>query len=211
MRIGQLLGGKASGIVSLVGRGIPVPPTTVVERLPPTFPEVGADRLIVRASEYADSRHDAIAAQSISGSHPSVVASRDDWEACCSEFKQNENEIASYVLQTFIEHRFGIMGHTDASSGESYIALASSPTTLAAGGEATFEAVLLHDSARLYTHSSSIPPEVLDVTPQLARYLNLLEDWPHAGVLEWEAVMAPPRLWFVQCQASTAELPDWSR
>ncbi|MHD0307468.1 hypothetical protein [Rhodococcus erythropolis] len=208
------VGGKASGLIALNDLGLPVPPMRLVDFVPPVFPEFDAERVIIRPSEFGDSINDALAAQVVSGATFSAVSDRTSWRLWADHYRLlKKRPPVKYILQPYIDHSLGIMGHTETGSGSSYVAFSAAISDLAAGKNAAFEAVIEDSTRRMYTHFFEMSDSISAVMPRLAELLRLLAHWPNSVKLEWEAVVCSKtnNLYFLQCQASTAEIPDWSR
>jgi hypothetical protein len=206
------IGGKASGLLALKALRLPIPQTAVVAELPESFPEFGSDRVIIRPSERGVTLHDAVSAQSVSGALESVVADATSWPTLREHYAVHASpRIASFVLQPYVEADLGVMGHTSVREALTFIAVAYSLVTLAQGGQEVFEAVIQPDQQRFFTRSSIVPDRISDLLAHLFEHLPLLLQWKYSDTVEWEAALRGDRLFFLQAQASTAEIPDWSR
>lgn len=207
-----MVGGKASGLLALSGLGLPIPRTTIVANLPGRFPELGSEKVIIRPSEIGDSARDAIAAQSFSGVFESPIADVNSWSKWHEDYSSEINsEIASYVLQPYLDIRLGVMGHSWVRTGQTFIAVASSLTELSEGKQASFEAVLEMPTRYIFTRSPVISDSFFMLVDKVSYCLPRLLEWPFSEVIEWEAALQNNDLYFLQCQASTAENPGWSR
>lgn len=211
MQLSDLVGGKASGIVTLAGLGLPIPVTSIVSQLPSGFPAIGSDRVIIRPSEPGGGHSDPLVAQAASGSLHSAIADERSWDESRRMYDDTDDRIAAYVLQPYVGYTLGIMGHTNVRRGKTYIAVASSLAELTDGDEAMFEAVLIADGNRTFAQATTLPSDVETLVAELHQNLPRLSEWPTAEVVEWEAAYCESGIIFLQCQASTAEIPDWSR
>lgn len=212
MQLSERIGGKSCGLLALSALGLPVPRTAIVTQLPQFFPSLGSDRVIIRPSEHGASQHDAVAAQSMSGMFESAVTDAGSWPTWREHYAVHGSPcIAAYVLQPFIEVELGVMGHTSIRQRLSFIAVANSLRTLSEGQEAIFEAVLEHDGKHFFSHSPVVPDDVGRLLALLSTQLPRLLQWSYSDTVEWEAAVRRQQMFFLQAQASTADIPDWTR